>query len=184
MHNKTADMPSRQSNIKQNGSSRFEKFRFYFKMSNLLSKVLIIGAGGHLGPSILSAFKTDSRFTVSILTRHSSKSSFPPDTVVHRIGDDYPEIELLKAFEGHDAVVSTIATANARQQKSMIDAAIKAGVKRFIPSEFGSDTLNEKAMAILPQYFAGKKQTVDHLKSKEKEGMTWSAFVTGPFFDL
>jgi hypothetical protein len=52
-------------------------------------------------------------------------------------------------FKGQDAVVSAIATASASLQKKLIDAAIKAGVQRFVPSEFGSDTRNEKAMAIL-----------------------------------
>ena len=80
--------------------------------------------------------------------------------------------------------MSTMATANLHQQRAIIDAAIKMGVKRFVPSEFGSDTLNEKAMALLPQYFKSKKDTVDYLKTKEKEGLTWSAFVTGPFFEL
>ena len=153
-------------------------------MASPLTKVLLIGAGGNLGPSILSAFATDSRFMVSILARKSSESSFPSNILVHRVGEDYPEAELLEAFKGQQAIISTIATANSLQQKSIIDTAIKAGVKRFVPSEFGSDTLNEKAMAILPQYFAGKKATVDYLKTKEKEGLTWSAFVTGPFFDL
>jgi len=91
---------------------------------------------------------------------------------------------LLKAFKGQDAVISTIATKNALQQKKMADVTIKAGVKRFVPSEFGSDTRNEKARAILPQTFEGKVQTVDYLKTKEKEGLTWTAFVTGPFFEL
>ena len=153
-------------------------------MSSSIKNVIIIGAGGHLGPSILSTFDADPHFTVSILTRHSSKSSFPSHLKVHRIGDDYPEAELLEAFKGQDAVISTIATSGAGQQKAIIDAAIKAGVKRFVPSEFGSDTRNEKAMAILPQYFKGKAETVEYLKEKEKEGMTWAAFVTGPFFDL
>ncbi len=57
-------------------------------------------------------------------------------------------------------------------------------MKRFVPSEFGSDTRNEKAMAILPQYFKGKADTVDYLKRKEQDGFAWTAFVTGPFFDL
>lgn len=91
---------------------------------------------------------------------------------------------MLQAFKGQDAVVSTIATASTVQQKAIIDAAIKAGVKRFIPSEFGSDTRNEKAVAILPQIFKGKLETVEYLKCKEKEGLTWTAFVTGPFFEL
>ncbi|CAM1505889.1 Fc.00g115260.m01.CDS01 [Cosmosporella sp. VM-42] len=149
-----------------------------------IKNVIFIGAGGNLGPSILSAFTADPRFTVSILARHTSKHNFPPDIKIFRIGDDYPEVELLEAFKGKDAIISTLATASAIMQKSIIDAAVKAGVKRFVPSEFGSDTLNEKAMEILPQYFKGKKDTVDYLKTKEVEGLAWTAFVTGPFFEL
>ena len=152
-------------------------------MSSPIKNVIIIGAGGNLGPTILSAFDADPRFTVSILARHSSKSTFASHLKVHRIGDDYPEAELLQAFKGQDAVISTIATVSAAQQKAIIDTAIKAGVKRFVPSEFGSDTLNEKAMAILPQYFKGKLETVEYLKGKEGL-LAWTAFVTGPFFEL
>ena len=92
-----------------------------------LRNVIIIGAGGHLGPSILSAFRGDSRFNVSVLSRQSSTSKFPEDTKVHRVGDDYPDDEVLSAFKGQDAIVSTIATASAGQQIRFIDLAIKAG---------------------------------------------------------
>jgi saccharopine dehydrogenase-like NADP-dependent oxidoreductase len=153
-------------------------------MSSTIKNVIIIGAGGHLGPSILSAFEADPHFTVSVLTRNSSTSTFPSHVKVHRISDDYPEVELLEAFKGQDAVISTIQTASIKQQETIIDAAIKAGVKRFVPSEFGSDTLNEKSVAVIPQYFAGKISTVKYLEEKEKEGLTWTAFITGPFFDL
>lgn len=149
-----------------------------------IRNVILIGAGGNLGPSILSVFDADPHFTVSILARQSSTSTFPAHLKVHRIGDNYPEAELLEAFKGQDAVISTIATSNASQQKAIIDTAIRAGVKRFVPSEFGSDTRNENAMAIIPQYFKGKLETVDYLKEKEKDGLTWTAFVTGPFFEL
>lgn len=153
-------------------------------MSSSIRNVIIIGAGGNLGPTILSALDTGPHFTVSVLARHSSKSTFPSHVKVHRIGDDYPEAELLEAFKGQDAVVSTIATASTVRQRAIVDTAIKAGVRRFVPSEFGSDTQNQKAVAILPQYFKGKVETVEYLKEKEKEGLTWTAFVTGPFFEL
>lgn len=145
-----------------------------------------VGAGGDLGPSILSAFDDDPHFTVSILARNSSQSTFPSHLKVYRVGEDYPEAELLEAFKGQDAVVSTIATSSAGLQKRLIDAAVKTGVKRFVPSEFGSDTRNKKAMAILPQYFKGKAETVEYLRKKQEEndGFAWTAFVTGPFFDL
>lgn len=153
-------------------------------MSSQIKNVILLGAGGRLGPSILAVFDADPQFKVSILTRHSSTSTFPSHLKIHRVADDYPEPELLQAFRGQDAVVSTIATANAAQQQAIIDTAIKAGVKRFVPSEYGSDPRNDKAMALLPQYFKAKKETVEYLKTKEKEGLTWTAFVTGPFFEL
>jgi dihydrodipicolinate reductase len=152
-------------------------------MSSIIKNVIIIGAGGRLGPSILSAFDSDQHFTVSVLTRNSSKSTFPSHIKVHRVSDDYPEAELLEAFKGQDAIISTMATAGVKQQEAIIDVAIKAGVKRFVPSEFGSDT-TEKAVAVIPQYFHDKVETVEYLKGKEKEGLTWTSFVTGPMFDM
>ncbi|TGO53132.1 hypothetical protein BCON_0129g00140 [Botryotinia convoluta] len=147
-------------------------------MSSPLKNVIIVGAAGNLGTSILATFDADPNFNVSILSRKSSKSVFPAHLVVHRVIDEYPEDELLEALKGQDVVISTIATAAADvQQKAIIDAAIKAGVKRFVPSEFGNDTRNEKAMKIIPHYFKHKLDTVEYLKGKAKEGMTWSAAV-------
>ncbi|MCJ1404241.1 hypothetical protein MMC11_007466 [Xylographa trunciseda] len=148
-----------------------------------IKNVIIIGAGGNLGPSILSAFTSDAHFTVSVLARQSSKSTFPPEVTVHRISDDYPEAELIAAFKGQDAVISTITHSASGGQKPIIDAAIKAGVKRFVPSEFGSNTGNANATALLPGLFGEKVEIVNYLKEKEGTGLTWSAFVTGAFFD-
>ncbi|KAM3080587.1 hypothetical protein ACMFMG_005528 [Clarireedia jacksonii] len=153
-------------------------------MSQSLKNVIIIGAGGHLGPWIVSAFDNDPNFNVSILSRTSSKSKFPQHLKVHLVNDDYPETKLLSAFNGQDAIISAMAPDQVSLQHKLINAAIKAGVKRFVPSEFGSDTRNTKAVELLPEYFNAKLETIDYLRSKEKEGLTWSAFVTGIFFEL
>ena len=153
-------------------------------MSSTIKNVIIIGAGGHLGPCILSAFDADSHFNVSVLARQSSKSTFPPHIKVHRVGDDYPDAELLKAFQGQDAVISAIARASMEHQKAIIEAAAKADVKRFVPSDFGGDLNNEKSAALLPQFFEKKLETAKLLKEKEKDGLTWTSFATGPFFEL
>ncbi|EAW15309.1 aromatic alcohol reductase [Aspergillus clavatus NRRL 1] len=150
------------------------------------TKVIIIGAGGLLGPHIVSALDTHPRFAVSILARKSSQSIFPSHLPVYRIADSYPEPELLKAFQGHDVVISTITAqgTGTQQQKAFIDAAVKAGVRRFIPSEFVPDMRNEKALELLPAFVKPKLEVIDYLKSKEKEGLQWTAFVTGLFVDL
>ena len=154
------------------------------KTNTTLTNVLLIGAGGNLGSTLLDAFTSDSRFNVSILTRTSSKSTFPLHLTIHRVSDDYPESQLLSAFKCQDAIVVAISRASAHKQKDFIDAAVKVGVKRFVPSEFGGDTANQKALAVLPQICVNKKVVVDYLKGKEKDGLTWSAFVTGPLFEL
>lgn len=155
-----------------------------FKMSSTIKNVIIIGAGGNLGPFILSAFDADPHFKVSVLARHSSKSTFPPHVKVYRVSDNYPEAELLDAFKGQDAVISCVTTTGLDHQKVIVDTAIKSGVKRFVPSEFGGDTRNEKALAIVSHVFKPKLEMVEYLKEKEKEGLTWTSFITGPFFDM
>ena len=149
-----------------------------------LQNVIIVGAGGRLGPHILRAFGSDSHFKVSVLSRASSASKFPSHIKVHTVGDDYPQADLLKALKGQDVVVSTIATTSAEVQKKFNDASVETGVRRFVPSEFGCDVRNEKGFNIIPQFFKGKVDTVDYLKSKESEGLTWTTFVTGSFFEL
>lgn len=87
------------------------------------------------------------------------------------------------AFQSQDAIVSAVNGANlAEVQKTMIDAAIKAGVKRFIPAEFGSSLDNPKMIKMVP-LFAAKKEVSDYLETKEKDGLTWTGVINGPFFD-
>ena len=149
-----------------------------------LKNIIIIGASGRLGPFVLSAFLEDSRFNVSVLTRESSKHNFPSNVKVHRVADTYPESEVVTAFQGQDVVISLISPGANDTQTTLIDASIKAGVKRFIPSEFGGDVWNDKAMALLPQRFGPKQDTVKYLHSQEASGLTWTAIVTGTFFDF
>ncbi|GFF81019.1 hypothetical protein CNMCM8927_009018 [Aspergillus lentulus] len=153
-------------------------------MPSAIKKVIVVGAGGHLGPHIVSAFDSDPRFEICILSRHSSKSTFPPHIPVHRVSDNYDETELVKICTGQDAIICTIAMQAIHQQKALINAAVKAGVKHFVPSEFGHDTRNDQAAEMLPQFYAAKRQIVAYLKSKEGDGLSWTAFVTGPFFEI
>lgn len=68
------------------------------------------------------------------------------------------------------------------KQKRVIDVAIKAGVKRVIAGEFGSDTTKKEIIDAVP-IFADKVAVVKYLQSKEDTGLSWSAIITGAFFD-
>jgi len=64
----------------------------------------------------------------------------------------------------------------------MIDAAVAAGVKRFMPSEWGSNSANERCVSLVP-LIREKRGVVEYLRGREAEGMSWTKFVTGQFFD-
>ncbi|KAL9616067.1 MAG: hypothetical protein Q9160_009027 [Pyrenula sp. 1 TL-2023] len=86
------------------------------------------------------------------------------------------------ALQGQDAVVSTIASAAISTQLRLVEAAAKAQVKRFIPSEFGSNTPHEKTRAL--PVFRDKIAVQDALKKEASLGtLTYTLVCTGPFFD-
>lgn len=119
---------------------------------------------------------------MSILTRKSSKSqTFPPGIKIHRVDNDYPIDQLLEAFKGQDALVSTLPGRPYTVHLRMIDAAIQTGVKRFIPTEYGNNTCT--AAADLVSLYEDKSRVISYLKSKETSGLTWTAIHTGQFFD-
>ncbi|KAJ5441880.1 hypothetical protein N7445_004887 [Penicillium cf. griseofulvum] len=154
--------------------------------SSVSKKVIIVGATGNLGPHLVSAIDSEPRFQVSILCRDSSDcSKFPQHIPVHRVDNyDASDTNLVEILTGQDVIISAIATNAVLQQKAIINAAVKAGVKHFVPSEYGHDTRNERAAPLLPPcFFTHKKQIVEYLQSKEAEGLKWTAFVTGPFFE-
>jgi hypothetical protein len=127
----------------------------------------------------LNAF-LDSSFNVTVLSREGSSSKFPSNVKV--VNADYSSIESLKsAFNGQDAVVSLVGNMGFKAQQQLIDAAIAAGVKRFIPSDFGSNTQDARVLAQVP-IFQDKVDTVKYLKTKE-DAISWSSVITSPFFD-
>lgn len=130
---------------------------------------------------MLSAFLNESSFNTSVLSRQGSKSTFPSGVKIFHA--DYDSVSSLKdAFQGQDAVVSLVASAALGAQDKLIDAAIEAGVNRFIPSEFGSNTPDKRTRKIVP-VFETKFSIVNYLKSKEHD-ISWTSVITGAFFDM
>lgn len=124
-----------------------------------------------MGKPILEAIIDAGTFNVSVLTRESSKSTFPSSIKV--IKADLASVEsLTKALNGQDAVVSAVGTEGLLGQKVLIDGAIAAGVKLFIPSEFGSDLGNPKTAAL--PVFGYKIPVNAHLEEKVKTNPDFS----------
>lgn len=125
----------------------------------------------------------DAGFKVTAVTRQESKATFPADVVVKRV-DLSSTASLVEAVTGQDAIVSTVAAEAIATQKSFIDAAITAQVKRFIPSEFGINTREARGTKF-GQFVAPKIADVDYLieLSKKYSWFTWTGISTGAFFD-
>jgi hypothetical protein len=79
-------------------------------------------------------------------------------------------------------VISAVGATGFGEQKKLIDAAIAAGVSRFIPSEFSSDALNDVVLKLLP-LFGQKREVIEYLRSKESDSFTWTGIATSGLFD-
>lgn len=143
-------------------------------------KVAILGASGSVGKSTIEALlAVPHKFEVTGLTRHTSDAKLPPS--VNHIKTDYSHDSLVSALQGHDAVVSTTAGGTFSEQKTAVDAAIEAGVKIFLPSEYGMDTAVREAPQVSPGLKV-KIELIDYLKSKQDK-ISWIVLVTGNIFD-
>lgn len=135
----------------------------------------------YLGPHILAALH-HSNFNITAIHRPNSTNTYPP--YVKSIETDFSPSSLLSAFKNQDAVISVLGFDGIPEQMKMIDAATQAGIKRFVPSEFGWS----KDLPMMPELEARmeiKKKSYEYLlqKCKEYPGMTWSAIASGVFID-
>ncbi|KUJ11385.1 NmrA-like family protein [Mollisia scopiformis] len=149
-------------------------------MSNI-KNVAVIGGSGNLGPSVIEAL-LDAGFEVTALTRAESKATFPASVKVQKV-DYSSSTSVAEALKGQDAVVSTIATLALSQQSSLVEEAVKAGVKRFIPSEFGLNT--PKVTGGTAKILGAKLQLQEQLKklAAENPSFSWTGVSTSLFFD-
>ncbi|KAK3385416.1 hypothetical protein B0H63DRAFT_472888 [Podospora didyma] len=150
-----------------------------------IKTVAVLGGTGNLGPFIVQELLS-AGFSVTGVTREASTNStpkFPEGLDIKRV--DYTSFDALKAaFEGQDAVVSVVGGPGVPAQKIAVDAAVAAGVKRFIPSEFGINTRNVRGQPIA-KIIGGKIAIVDYLQevAKEHPEFSWTGLSTGLFFD-
>lgn len=106
-----------------------------------------------------------------MLVRSTSKAAFAPSVKVVEV--DYTSVSsLTNALKDQDALVSTVGTSGLQGQALLVDAAVAAGVSRFLPSEFGSDLSNEK-VAALPS-FAYKVTTNKHVEEAARQHPSFS----------
>ncbi|GKT95037.1 integral membrane protein [Colletotrichum tofieldiae] len=102
-----------------------------------IKNIAFVGASGNLGQLVLlELLKTDLNLTA--VTRKTSSAKFPEGIKVAKI--DFSLSSLTNGFKEQDAVVSMLPILALGDQDIIIEPTIAADVKRFIPSEYGSDS--------------------------------------------
>ncbi|KAK4082442.1 uncharacterized protein Triagg1_2254 [Trichoderma aggressivum f. europaeum] len=131
----------------------------------VIRNVAVAGASGNIGSYVLKAL-LQANFNVTVLTRSQKPGAY--DSKITVIEVDFASVSsLTSALQGQDAIVSTVGKAGLEAQKLLIDAAIAAGVQRFIPSDYGVCTTSPKVLglpfystlATVRQYLADKAAT-------------------------
>ena len=152
-----------------------------YKMSATYKNVLLVGGAGDLGKHILSALLADSSFNVTVLSRINSKSVFPSNVKVIKV--DYKDNNAIKkALTGQDIVISAVGGSdfNDNFDHTLIEAAIEAGVKWFIPSEFTAD-ISHPQFGSIP-FKAPLVETIELLK-KHQSRIAHTFITAGAFLD-
>lgn len=129
-----------------------------------------------------------SPYHVSVLTYPSQSPYLPPDMPANPVEHkttDFSASSLKSAFAGYDLVISTVAGSDYDLQVRIIDAVVEAGVKRYMPDEFGHDSLNRRIQERMPRVDARAK-TIEYLRTLSSSNGTnfeWAAIAFGYVLD-
>ncbi|KAH0848457.1 hypothetical protein AYO21_02543 [Fonsecaea monophora] len=121
-------------------------------MSN--QKVFLVGATGEVGRHVLNALIDHGSFDITCFIRSSSEGK--PSTrqlrgrgVKVAIGDLNGPLEAVIAMlENCDTVISCMSPAGLKDQIPLVDAAVQAGVKRFLPCNWGTPSARGGILAV------------------------------------
>jgi len=147
--------------------------------------VALAAPSGWLGGHLASGFVANPNYQTRLLTQElvdkDGRAKF--ETVKAQgatvMQVDYQNVQTLAdALKGVDILVSAVGfTGLLEPQLKLIDAAVQAKVRRFVPSEFGPDA--RKSGPIEP-VFSVKEKVLDKIKSS---GLEWTVIYNGCFLD-
>ncbi|KAF9277778.1 hypothetical protein BGZ68_009001 [Mortierella alpina] len=151
-------------------------------MSSSLT-IAVAGATGTLGAPVTNALLT-AGYKVKILTRSKESSDVLAayqSKGAHIVFDAYNGKNLLNSFKGVDILLSTVGAQGAdfyNNQVELVDAANAAGVKRFVASEFGLDSIKYTRQNDLHFFLTDKAKLRDYI---EKSGIEYTYIQNGLF---
>lgn len=146
--------------------------------SDYIKNIVLLGASGNAGSSILNALLSTKRFDITVLSRSESQAKFPEGVkVVKGAYDDSSFLE--SAMKGADALIITLSVTSLNQESALIEAAARAGVQWIVPNEYTGDGENPGLLERVP-VFAAKRNARELIM---KLGCKYLAVATGPWTD-
>ncbi|KAK3308467.1 uncharacterized protein B0T15DRAFT_483121 [Chaetomium strumarium] len=146
-------------------------------------KIAVAGGSGSVASEIIDALVATKKHEILLLSR---KDAPPPEKAVPGVTwvkANYEDVEqLAQVLQGVDTVLSVIVVhmdPGNVAQRNLIDAAVRAGVRRFAPSEWGLPSSE-----YMPWY-AGKAEISQYLKdlNKNKKVLEYTLFQSGLFIN-
>ncbi|KAK6508683.1 hypothetical protein TWF506_010762 [Arthrobotrys conoides] len=143
-------------------------------------KIAISGGTGNVAQEVFDALVATGKHEIILLSRKDVPSTPLPRGVTH-VQTTYDDVEeLVQVLQGVHTVLCFIVSQSDSgnvSQKNLIDASVKAGVKRYAPSEWATSSLD-----YLPWY-EGKGHIRKYLEdlNKDKQVLEYSLFQPGLF---
>jgi putative NADH-flavin reductase len=140
-------------------------------------------ANGALGKPLFDQL-VKGGFEVTVLVRSAGKIPNLPATAKEAVVDFTSHDSLVAALKGQDAVVSALGSqpGTGEAQKALAQASADSAIKRFIPSDFGSNLENPEVRKLV--VFKDKFELRDELERLAREGkLTWTSVYNNAFLD-
>ncbi|KAL1862830.1 hypothetical protein Daus18300_008326 [Diaporthe australafricana] len=148
-----------------------------------IKKVAIAGANGALGTALFDQL-IKGGFEVTALVRSAGKIPNIPSSAKETVVDFTSQESLVAALKGQHATVSALGSqpGTGDAQKALAEASATSGVKRFIPSDFGSNLDNSEVRKLA--VFKEKYELRALLEKLAKENkLTWTSICNNAFLD-
>lgn len=157
-----------------------------------IKTVCLIGANGTVGSVITRELVQAGCFDVSILRRSNSSSASPAGVTEIPVSPALELQELTRALSGQDAVVAAFPLKDVSEHLRLVEAAFNAGVRRYIPADYGScDAASPQAQHHLRLYrdktaVRTRCEELSQMAAEDQTGaspFTWTSIICGHFFD-
>ncbi|KAK7185569.1 NmrA-like family protein [Paraphaeosphaeria sporulosa] len=145
-------------------------------------KIALAGGSGNVASEIIDVLVATNKHEIIILSRSTKQKREAPAGVTYvTMNYDDPE-QLADVLQGVHTVLSFISedqNSESPVQKRLIDAAIRAGVQRFAPSEWASSKLD------YTDWYAYKGATREYLQkiNEDKKVLEYTLFQPGLFMN-